>query len=1369
MQTRDFYEFDPAIKTWTQLTPFGGKGRSFATSFTLAGKGYVAGGYPADNDLWQFDPTTKRWVQKSSVPGALSTGLSSGFTIGDIAYLTHSAPDGTMDLLRYKIEATDTLKVIFAGKNFINLDWENFNTANAIVAYDVYVNGDKKYTTPESAITADKLLPGTSYTFTVVGRDSTGNSTPMSSPVTATTTSTVDGLNYRYFEGTWDMLPNFNTLTAVKSALSPNVDINTRNTGINDHFGFVWEATLTIPTPGNYTFETVSDDGSRFYFNSFYNPSVAPLINNDGIHNTVIPVTGTVNVPLAGQYPVALSFFNKQGGASMQLYWTGPPGSGITRQLVPDAAFSGNYNPLTDAPSSPANLKALTVARNFVNLQWDVSTDNTGVAFYDVYLNGIKRASTGATQLIIDSLTENTNYIFTVKASDVAGNSSAFSIPLTITTINVINGLTYRYYEGNWDALPDFNSLTPVKTGTSPNVDISLRSANVNDHFGFVWEGVINIPYPGTYTFETLSDDGSKIYFNSFYSLTSNAFVNNDGVHGAFTPVTGTLNIAAAGQYPITITYFEKDSQQSLQLYWTGPAGSGIRRQLIPDAAFTGNYLQPADTLPPTVPVNLTTESSSRNSVALDWDDASDNKGVAFYDVYIGGELKYSTTLSEVIADSLDENTIYTFMVKAKDLAGNTSMFSTVLSFTTSEITNGLSYRYYEGDWNTLPDFTSLKHVKKSLSPNVDINKRNQGVNDRFGFLWEGNVNIITPGMYTFETVSDDGSKLYFNSRYSASATPLINNDGLHGPSTPVTATINITAARRYPISIAYFEKDGGESMQVYWTGPTGSGINRQLIPDAAFKGNQFNVADLIAPSAPNNLKVLFTGRNKISLDWDNSTDNVGVAYYDVYVNGSIKYTTAISELIVDSLLQATTYNFAVRARDVAGNISGFSPQVTGTTTRNDNGLSYRYYEGTWDNLPDFNAMTPVKKGLSSNVNINLRPTVVNDHFGFVWEGLINIPIPGMYTFEIVSDDGSKLYFNSTYSASAIPLVNNDGIHGAYDTAAGSVNVSSAGLYPFALTFFEKDGGESMKVYWTGPLNSGIKRALIPDAAFTANYIVAYDTIPPSSPVNFAVTGINPTALKLSWGNINASADVLKYDIYINGEKKYSTAATKFIVDSLLPNTLYTLKAKATDSAGNSSPFSNDVTARTLFTTDGLDYKYYEGSWDKLPDFSGLIPVLQGTSPAIDLGIRPAGRNDNFAIVWDGYIKVPVQGTYYFEIISDDGSKLSFNNVNIINNDGPHAARSATGNGEVNAAEAYPISISYFEKDGDEKLEVYWTGPGMPRQLIPKAAFVRYVPSISFVEGNVAVKGLGINVDAAINNSEAMVKMYPNPFHERYW
>ncbi len=1202
--------------------------------------------------------------------------------------------------------APANLKVISAGTNAIHLDWDNSTDNIGVTGYDIYVGGVKKYTATASELVADNLAPNTLYTFTVKARDFANNASAFSKPDTATTKVSPSGLTYKYYEGVWPSIPDFDTLTPLKTGNTPNVDISVRTPGVSDNFAFLWEGYINITTPGEYIFETVSDDGSKFYFNTLYSPSAIALVNNDGLHASR-SVTGTVNIPSPGLYPVSISYLEAINGETMQVYWTGP---GIVRQQIPSGAFFP-LPPDTTAPTAPGNLTVLYSGRTFVNLDWDNSTDSSGVTGYEIFVNGIKKFSTAVSAITADSLTEGTTFTFGVKARDKAGNLSPFSNLVNATTPSTSIGLNYRYYEGNWALLPNFNSLTPVKAGTSAVIDLSVK--NRSDSFGLVWEGYINIPTAGSYTFETVSDEGSKLYFNSFYAHHANALVNNDGIHTA-TSAKGTINIPVAGQYPIAITFFERSGLESMQVFWSGP---NIPRQLIPANAF--RFPAQPDTSAPTAPGNLKALYSGRTFVTLDWDNSTDSAGVAGYDVFVNGVKKYSATASAITADSLNPGVAYNFSVKARDLAGNVSAFSDAITVTTPTIARGLNYRYYEGNWTLLPNFNALTPVKTGVSPNIDLTVKNNS--DSFGIVWEGYIYISNPGTYTFETVSDEGSRFYFNSFYSPAGSALVDNDGIHAAG-GVSATVDIPAAGLYPIAITFFEKAGDESMQVFWSGPR---IDRQLIPDSAFMERLLPPRDTLPPSVPANLKSISTGHTFVHLDWDDSSDSAGVAGYDVYVNGTKTYTSATSAIHADSLAANTSYTFTVKSRDIGGNTSAFSAPLTITTFNG--GLTYRYYQGNHSVLPNFDLLTPVKTGHSANVDISVRPQGVDDNFAFVWEGSIYIPTPGTYTFETSSDDGSKLYFNTYYSPDSTALVNNDGVHAA-SPVSGSVNIPAAGIYPIAVTFFEQGSGETMEVYWTGP---GIPRQLIPAAAFirSAPSPVA-DSIPPSVPANLVVLFASGTFVSLDWSSSTDNTGVIGYDVYVNGVKKYVTTESAVAADNLTPNTTYSFMVKARDKAGNTSGFSAAVTGKTTNPLPGLTYKYYEGQWNVLPDFTSIKPVKKGISPNVDINVRPAGVVDHFGFLWEGFIHIPTAGTYTFETISDDGSKLYFNSVYLhtstplVNNDGLHAALSAKGMVNIPAPGAYPIAITFFEQSAGETMQVYWTGPGITRQLIPNTAFM---------------------------------------------
>jgi alpha-L-fucosidase len=137
---------------------------------------------------------------------------------------------------------------------------------------------------------------------------------------------------------------------------------------------------------------------------------------------------------------------------------------------------------------------------------------------------------------------------------------------------NVQPGLAYEYYEGEWDKLPDFGQLSPVKTGTVARFDFSPR--NRVEYFGFRYGGYVTVPRDGVYTFYTLSDDGSRLY------IADRLVVDNDGLHG---PAERSGVIAlAAGAHPITVTFFEKTGGDLLEVSYAGP---GIDKQAVPAAA----------------------------------------------------------------------------------------------------------------------------------------------------------------------------------------------------------------------------------------------------------------------------------------------------------------------------------------------------------------------------------------------------------------------------------------------------------------------------------------------------------------------------------------------------------------------------------------------------------------------------------------------------------------------------------------------------------------------------------------------------------------------------------------------------------------
>lgn len=154
--------------------------------------------------------------------------------------------------------------------------------------------------------------------------------------------------------------------------------------------------------------------------------------------------------------------------------------------------------------------------------------------------------------------------------------------------------------------------------------------------------------------------------------------------------------------------------------------------------------------------------------------------------------------------------------------------------------------------------------------------------------------------------------------------------------------------------------------------------------------------------------------------------------------------------------------------------------------------------------------------------------------------------------------------------------------------------------------------------------------------------------------------------------------------------------------------------SKETTTNTCNSPLTNVTPPSNL--TSGINYKYYEGSWNSLPNFNSLTPVSAGVGSAIDLSNVSSG--DNFGLIFDGYVNIPNDGNHTFYTTSDDGSSLWIDGNKVVDNDGLHSAREASG---IVCLEAgyHKIEVQFFEKTGGNVLSVAYEGPGISKQNIP--------------------------------------------------
>lgn len=121
--------------------------------------------------------------------------------------------------------------------------------------------------------------------------------------------------------------------------------------------------------------------------------------------------------------------------------------------------------------------------------------------------------------------------------------------------------------------------------------------------------------------------------------------------------------------------------------------------------------------------------------------------------------------------------------------------------------------------------------------------------------------------------------------------------------------------------------------------------------------------------------------------------------------------------------------------------------------------LAYSYYEGSFGNLPDFSKLKPRDQGKINGFSIAVARR--RNDYAIKYEGYLPIDRPGNYKFFLRSDDGSQLFIDDKL------VVDNDGEH-APQMKNGQIELSK-GVHKLVVTFFQKGGGDELRVEMQGP------------------------------------------------------------------------------------------------------------------------------------------------------------------------------------------------------------------------------------------------------------------------------------------------------------
>jgi hypothetical protein len=129
--------------------------------------------------------------------------------------------------------------------------------------------------------------------------------------------------------------------------------------------------------------------------------------------------------------------------------------------------------------------------------------------------------------------------------------------------------VSWNYFEGEFDAVPPLDQLTPIRSGKSHEISLD-EITHREDQFALSFQATLDLKQEGDYIFYTNSDDGSLLFING------QKVVDNDGSH-SMTEKNGKINLSS-GKHSLEVWYFDDSDGQELQVYIQGP---GIHKQII--------------------------------------------------------------------------------------------------------------------------------------------------------------------------------------------------------------------------------------------------------------------------------------------------------------------------------------------------------------------------------------------------------------------------------------------------------------------------------------------------------------------------------------------------------------------------------------------------------------------------------------------------------------------------------------------------------------------------------------------------------------------------------------------------------------------
>jgi len=235
--------------------------------------------------------------------------------------------------------------------------------------------------------------------------------------------------------------------------------------------------------------------------------------------------------------------------------------------------WGGTSSTDTQAPTAPASLASTSKTATSITLAWNTSSDNVGVTGYDVYANSALKTTVTGLTATITGLTASTTYSIYVKAKDAAGNTSASSNTISVTTNSSGTGtatdlLFSEYIEGSGN-----NKALEIANNTGSSVSLAAYTIKKQTNGAGSWS--TGLALTGTLTTGSKfvivnSSISSSCFSTSSANISTTAteltFNGNDAVglfkNGVLIDIIGTFNGGTAN-FAIDVTLRRKSTVTS--------------------------------------------------------------------------------------------------------------------------------------------------------------------------------------------------------------------------------------------------------------------------------------------------------------------------------------------------------------------------------------------------------------------------------------------------------------------------------------------------------------------------------------------------------------------------------------------------------------------------------------------------------------------------------------------------------------------------------------------------------------------------------------------------------------------------------------